>query len=323
MREERGSPLTYLMRLICSAREAQSALALDDPFPGANPPPTLVGNELPRPFAAGIREEPDWELLLYTETLPDAGLQASFLGFSARQQTATPERLPDADWVTLSQAGLAPVDIGRIHIHTATHRKEEKPGQWPIEIDAGLAFGTGQHATTAGCVRMALRLAKQRNFHDILDVGTGSGVLSFAAHRLWHASRITATDIDRIAVRVARENARINHQRTGRTRGSLSFVAARGVRHPLVAQRQPYDLAFANILMRPLLAIAPGLAALVANGGFLVLAGLLRHQIRTVLAAYAARGLHLAAPPTGGEWPVLLLRKGRSPECEGRPDISR
>lgn len=290
----------HLATLPCTRAEADAAALADEPFPGFEPAPTLVAAET----------DSGWELQLYTESLPEAGLLAAFaaLAPSSGAQPAV-SALPDTDWVTLSQAGLEPVDIGRVHVHTGEQAGRHRPGQWPVRIDAGLAFGTGQHATTSGCVAAAARLARRHHARTILDVGTGSGLLAFVAHRLHPRARITASDLDAIAVEVARDNARLNNVPRGRGAGMISLLAAPGVEHALIAARAPYDLVFANILAGPLVALAPSVSAVVARGGHLILAGLLQPQARRVIAAYSARGLRLVQRSANAEWPVLVFRK--------------
>ena len=286
--------------LPCTRAEADAAALMDEPFPGFDPAPTLVAAE----------DGDAWELRLYCEEPPSAALLAAFRALAPSAGAAPQvETLDDADWVTLSQAGLEPVDIGRFHVHTGEHVGSARPGQWPIRIDAGLAFGTGQHATTAGCIRMASGLARRRAIANVLDVGTGSGLLAFAAHRLFPRARLTAADLDPVAAAVAVENARRNAVPRGRGRGQITLLAAPGVEHALIAGRAPYDLVFANILAGPLVALAPSVSAVVARGGHLVLAGLLQPQAARVIAAYRAQGLTLVNRSPRREWPVLLFRK--------------
>jgi ribosomal protein L11 methyltransferase len=289
-----------LATLPCTRAEADAVALMDEPFPGVDPAPTLVAAD----------EDDVWELRLYCDEAPDADLLAAFraLAPSSGQEPLLSE-LPETDWVTLSQAGLEPVSIGRFHVHTGEWSGSARPGQWPIRIDAGLAFGTGQHATTAGCIATATRLARVGQKANVLDVGTGSGLLAFAARKLFPKARLTAADLDPIAVKVAVENARLNGVPTGRGPGAITLLAAPGVEHPLIAGRAPYDLVFANILAGPLVALAPSVSAVVARGGHLILAGLLQPQAAKVIAAYRAQGLTLIDRSPRREWPVLLFRK--------------
>lgn len=289
-----------LATLPCTRAEADAVALMDEPFPGFDPAPTLVAAD----------EDEAWELRLYCDAAPDAELLAAFQALAPSSGRA-PEvsRLPDEDWVTLSQAGLEPVSIGRFHVHTGEWAGSARPGQWPIRIDAGLAFGTGQHATTAGCVKVAARLARMGPKRNILDVGTGSGLLAFAARKLFPNAKLTAADLDPVAVKVAVENARLNGVPIGRGRGAITLLTAPGVEHPEIAGRAPYDLVFANILAGPLVALAPSVSAVVARGGHLILAGLLQPQSARVIAAYRAQGLTLIDRSPRREWPVLLFRK--------------
>ena len=286
--------------LPCTRAEADAAALMDEPFPGLDPAPTLVAAE----------DGDAWVLRLYCDGQPSDDLLAAFRALAPSSGRAPMvEAIEDADWVTLSQAGLEPVDIGRFHVHTGEWAGTAKPGQWPIRIDAGLAFGTGQHATTAGCIGVAARLAKRGEKRNVLDVGTGSGLLAFAARKLFPRARLTAADLDPIATKVAVANARLNGVPAGRGPGAITLLAAPGVEHPLIAGRAPYDLVFANILAGPLVALAPSVSAVVARGGHLILAGLLQPQAAKVIAAYRAQGLTLIDRSPRREWPVLLFRK--------------
>ena len=286
--------------LPCTRAEADAAALMDEPFPGLDPAPTLVAAE----------DDDAWVLRLYCDGQPSDDLLAAFRALAPSSGRAPMvEVIEDADWVTLSQAGLEPVDIGRFHVHTGEWAGTAKPGQWPIRIDAGLAFGTGQHATTAGCIGVAARLAKRGEKRNVLDVGTGSGLLAFAARKLFPRARLTAADLDPIAAKVAVANARLNGVPAGRGPGAITLLAAPGVEHPLIAGRAPYDLVFANILAGPLVALAPSVSAVVARGGHLILAGLLQPQAAKVIAAYRAQGLTLIDRSPRREWPVLLFRK--------------
>lgn len=293
----------WVARLPCTRVEAAAAALADDPFPGL-----IADNEPPHSLVAA-EDGQGWELRLYSAEEPRPALLRAFAALAPTGGTPLVERLPDEDWATLSQAGLEPVDIGRFHVHTGDHSGKARPGQWAIRIDAGLAFGTGQHATTAGCIAAAARLARNARARNILDVGTGSGLLAFAAHRLNPRARLTAADLDAVAVKVAVANAGLNKVPRGRWRGQITLLRAPGVEHPLIGARAPYDLVFANILAGPLVALAPSVSAVVARGGHLILAGLLQGQARRVIAAYGARGLRLVWRDSQAEWPVLLLRK--------------
>ena len=286
----------------CTRAEAE-AVPFADPFVDRDDPPTLLTDE-PDPAA------PDaWILDAYFAAEPTAIDLAALHALvpSAAPGSAVVERLPDADWVTLSQAGFAPVRAGRFVVHTAAHAAAVRPSDVGIAIEAGLAFGTGQHFTTHGCLAALDRLSKTHRFRRIADLGTGTGVLALAAARRWPRARVVASDIDPVAVAVARANIRANGVRLGRGFGAIDRVVAAGAHHPRL--RGPFDLITANILAGPLITIAAEVSTALAPGGTLVLAGLLTTQARRVAAAYANRGCRLVTATGFGEWPTLVLRK--------------
>ena len=217
------------------------------------------------------------------------------------------EQLGEADWVTMSQAGLQPIRAGRFTVHTPTHAPDHD--RINFEIDAGLAFGTGQHATTAGCLAALDRLESAgKHFANVADIGTGTGLLAFAALALWPEAKCIATDIDPVAVDVARDNAAINRLKLGHAAGELLLTQADGMDSPMLAARTPFDLVIANILAGPLIDLAPDFARAIAPGGTVVLAGLLDTQADSVIDAYAAQGLALEDRGFG-EWPVLVCER--------------
>jgi ribosomal protein L11 methyltransferase len=218
------------------------------------------------------------------------------------------EELGEADWVTMSQSGLQPIRAGRFYVHTPMYRSVP-PGTIPFEIDASLAFGTGQHATTAGCLEALDKLERGgRRFTNIADIGTGTGLLAFAAVKLWPDAKCIATDIDPVAVDVARDNAAINQVKLGHGAGELLLALADGMDSPLLAARAPFDLLIANILAGPLIELAPDFATAVAAGGTIVLAGLLDTQAKAVARAYEQQGLQVTDRGFG-EWPVLVCER--------------
>lgn len=213
------------------------------------------------------------------------------------------EPVPDENWVALSQAALPPVTAGRFTVHGSHDRVRIPRGPWSIEIDAGEAFGTAHHATTLGCLTAVDRQAHGRSFKNVLDLGCGTGVLAIAAQRAMPRARVVASDIDPVAVRVAAANARHN----GAT--SIRVVVADGLPRPASGSARRNDLLIANILARPLIALAGSIARAVAPGGVLVLSGLLTWQTRSVLAAYLARGFRLDQHQRLAGWSTLTLVK--------------
>lgn len=213
------------------------------------------------------------------------------------------EVLPDLDWVALSLEGLKPVRAGRFLVHGSHDRDKRRTGDIGIEIDAGQAFGTGHHGTTAGCLEMIDSVMRARKPARVLDLGTGSGVLAIAARKL-AAVPVLATDIDPIATRVARENIR----RNGISEG-IRVETAAGFQSPAFRRHGPFDLIIANILARPLMRMAPQLVAELAPGGSVILSGILAEQRWKVLAAYQGQRLrHLRTLWRNG-WVTIHLDK--------------
>jgi len=184
------------------------------------------------------------------------------------------------------------------------------PGTIPFEIDASLAFGTGQHATTAGCLEALDELERSgARSANIADIGTGTGLLAFAALALWPEAKCLATDIDAVALEVAEDNAAINHVQLGHGTGELLLAVADGMDSPMLAARAPFDLIIANILAGPLIDLAPDFVKALAPNGTVVLAGLLGTQADGVIQAYEQQGMTLRDRGSG-EWPVVVLSSG-------------
>jgi ribosomal protein L11 methyltransferase len=272
-------------------------------FPDGSPP--VIVSEEPD---AGRPD--DWLIHAYFDREPDDAELARLRGLGSGKPRV--EQLAEADWVAMSQSGLQPIRAGRFFVHTPMYRSHP-PGTIAFEIDAGLAFGTGQHATTAGCLEALDWLESEGEcFSNIADIGTGTGLLAFAGLALWPGARAIATDIDPIAIDVARENAAVNGVALGHGPGELLLAVADGMDSPMLSARAPFDLIAANILAGPLIELAPALAKALALGGTVVLAGLLDTQADGVAAAYEDEGFVLAYSG-GGEWPVLVLRKHSAP----------
>ncbi len=216
---------------------------------------------------------------------------------------------PAEGWLARSYQSFPEQLVGRRLAIRGTHLGGAAPsGRRLLVLDAGIAFGSGEHGSTRGCLRALERIAYRRP-RRILDLGTGSGVLAMAAAALLHRP-VLGTDIEPWSVRVAAQNAALNGL-AGRTR----FALANGWRSPLVRRGAPYDLVFANILARPLCAMAAQLARRLAPGGTVILAGLLNSQRRQVLAAHRRQGLRLDFTLHEGAWATLVLRKSPQPKA--------
>jgi ribosomal protein L11 methyltransferase len=293
---------SWKVTLPCTRAEADSIQANDV---------ELIDAVLMTSEADAARPE-EWRLDAYFEMEPDAEAISALKALVPSAGAAEPivERLEDEDWVTLSQQGLEPIRAGRFFVHTPQHRHEVPKGAVPLEIDAGRAFGTGHHETTTGCLLALDRMKESGDaFVNLLDLGTGTGLLAFAAMRVWPDARATASDIDPVSVEVTAENAAINGIELGSGSGSVELAVAPGLEHERLKARAPYDLIIANILAGPLIELAPSVAAALASGGSLMLAGLLETQAEQVEAAYVARGLTPHFRVLRGDWPTLVMRK--------------
>ena len=255
-----------------------------------------------------------WRLDAYVEDEPDAALLAALAALVPSAAGTAPVVTPlgAEDWVAMSLAGLEPIREGRFVVLTSAHPVAAPPGGRAFLIDAGQAFGTGHHATTSGCLAMLDGMA-DRAFANVIDLGTGTGLLAFAARHLWPAATITATDIDPAAIHVTRENAAENGI------DALHLIVADGALSDDIAARAPYDLVIANILAGPLISMAPEVAAIAAPGGAIVLAGLLDTQREQVIAAFAACGCTLELVDRRGDWTILRLSAGTTRYVPTRP----
>jgi ribosomal protein L11 methyltransferase len=243
---------------------------------------------------------------LYVETdAVEAMAQRAGDALRAAGFTETLQRddLPDIDWVSESLKGLAPVRAGRFLVHGSHDRRRRQPGDVAIEIEAGLAFGTGHHGTTSGCLQTIDRVLRARSPRNALDLGTGSAVLAIAIAKAAHL-RVLATDIDAVATRVARDNVRLN--------GVSSLVTthtAPGLADPVFRQYGPFDLVVANILAGPLIKLAPAMAPMLSGGGSLILSGILERQRNHVLAAYVGQRFRHRRTLLRDGWATILFER--------------
>ncbi|MEX0956804.1 MAG: 50S ribosomal protein L11 methyltransferase [Rhizobiaceae bacterium] len=225
--------------------------------------------------------------------MADAGIQAEI----------GREILPDIDWVAHTLAGLKPVEAGPFLVHGSHDRVKRKPGRIAIEIEAGLAFGTGHHGTTAGCLETIAKVARREMPQRILDLGTGSGVLAIGIAKLLRKA-VLATDNDPVATRVAAANARLNG-----VSNLVRTATASGLRSQEIATAAPFDLIVANILARPLIGLAPSVARALAPGGSLILSGILAGQRRAVIAAYAGQRVRHVATIWRDGWVTMHFKR--------------
>ena len=257
-------------------------------------------------------DRPDeWQIEAW---LPRKPARADTAALTALFSTAAPrftsEQLPDTDWLTASQTGLEPIRAGRFYVHTPEHPAHTGPGLRDFVIPASQAFGTGQHATTAGCLTMLSEM-KTRGVvvRNCADIGTGTGLLAFAALHLWPRALATASDIDAVCLSVIEDNALANGVALGARAGELTMLVADGMNHPLLRARGPYDLIIANILAGPLIELSPQFARSLVPGGHLLLAGLLEAQEAQVRHACRRAGLRIAERQVIGDWSILWLRQ--------------
>lgn len=213
--------------------------------------------------------------------------------------------LEEKDWLTLSYQAFPPKPLGRFWIH-GCHVTEKPPaGSWPLQIDAATAFGSGEHPTTAGCLQALEQMSKRlRRPRKIMDMGTGSGILSVGAARAFRRP-VYGVDIDPESVRVAGNHARANHMHR-----MIRLQAGNGFKAPLSRQKAPYDLLMANILAKPLCLMSRAGAQQVKRGGTIILAGLLHSQAPAVTNYWRRQGAHLVRKQPRGEWTILTFRKG-------------
>lgn len=291
-----------LWRLTATVRDEASANVVSAAFDGAA---GAVSAFETRP--GGV-----WTIEAYAERAPDrAALEAAgalaAIGFgvaaSGLFDDLRIERLAPRDWVRENQQSFPPIRVGRFFIHGSHHDGTLPAGAIALRIDAATAFGTGEHATTRGCLLALGALGRRRRFRHPLDMGSGTGILAMAASRLWSCA-VLACDIDAGSVHVARENVRVNGLAS-----RIRLLRSEGYRSAAIRRDAPFDLVTANILARPLAAMAGNLAASLAPDGVAVLSGLLGRHVPLVLAAHRAHGLELRRRIEVEGWQTLVLSR--------------
>jgi ribosomal protein L11 methyltransferase len=296
---------THVMRVACE--EAMARGIADIVVESFDPATTAASAFQERPGASTCRNGGPWIVEAYFGTPPDEAkvraLIAAVAGDAAALQ-AVFDRIVARDWVKSSLVGLQPVRVGRFLIHVVHGRDGIKPNDIGIEIEAALAFGTGHHGSTRGCLILLNQLARKRRPRAILDLGTGSGILAIAAAKLFKRD-VHAGDIDPVCVNAARANAKRNG-----AGAYVQLVLANGAAHPLLRQGAPYDVVMANILARPLRNLAPEIARLTKPGADIILSGLTARDDQSVIAAYLAQAIFLARRIDVEGWATLLMQRG-------------
>ncbi|MBJ3761298.1 50S ribosomal protein L11 methyltransferase [Maribius pontilimi] len=263
----------------------------------------------PAPTGIGVFEMEDdsglWEVGAYFEAAPDrAALAVLEAAFATRPFVVS--ELPEVDWVAKVRRELAPIEAGRFFLYGSHDADRVPEDKIALLVDAAMAFGTGHHGTTLGCLRALDRLAADGlTITNAVDIGCGTAVLAMAAARVWPDHPVLASDIDAVAVEVAQANVVLNG-----LEGRVRCIEAMGFEHPDLTDAAPFDLIFANILKGPLVALAPDVAVHAAAGGHVILSGILNPQADEVVEVYARNGINLVERQVIGDWTTLLLRSG-------------
>ncbi|MSO93857.1 MAG: 50S ribosomal protein L11 methyltransferase [Rhodospirillales bacterium] len=252
-----------------------------------------------------------WRIEGYDDAEPErARIAAAVAAAAAKHGLPTPtvtiNRVPPTDWLARNLETFPPVRRGRYFIHGSHYRGAPPAGSIPLNVDAGMAFGSGRHASTSGCLIALDGLARRYRFRRPLDLGSGSGILGIATVKTWRV-HVLAADNDPEAVSVTRSNIRRNRVHT-----RLRAIRSNGFDAPAIHRRQPFDLITSNILLRPLCRLARRFSAHVKPGGFVVLAGLIAEDGNWLLSAYRRCGFRLSRRITRDGWQTLVLRKARS-----------
>ncbi len=265
----------------------------------------------PMPYGTGVFEIEDgsglFEVAAYFEEQPDA-VALDLLAAAHGAAAFVISEVPDEDWVAKVRRELAPVEAGRFFVY-GSHDADKLPeGRIALLIEAAMAFGTGHHGTTLGCLKALDALADEALDTGaparIVDIGCGTAVLAMAAARVWPEARVMASDIDEVAVDVAEANLAANGMA-----GRVECLEAAGFDAPALAAAAPFDLVFANILKGPLVALAPDMAAHVAPGGRIILSGLLNEQAEAVSAVYHGAGFEMTRSAVIGDWTTLTMTR--------------
>ncbi len=261
----------------------------------------------PEPTGVGVFEIEDgsglWEVGGYFLEPPDeTGLAILVAAFGARPFAVS--ELPDVDWVAQVKRELSPVVAGRFFVYGSHDADKVPEDAVALLIEAAMAFGTGHHGTTQGCLRALDRLDRQGfTGRNVADIGCGTAVLAMAAARIW-PNPVLASDIDEVAVEVAAANVLCNQ-----LQGRVRCLEAAGFEHPDLQAAAPFDLVFANILKGPLVDLAPEMGRNVVSGGHAILSGLLNEQANDVTAAYLANGFSVSNAEIVGDWTTLTLQR--------------
>lgn len=250
----------------------------------------------------------EWRVEGYTDREPNEealsdGLAVTASVFDIPTPVLKVEFLTPRDWLADNLSSFEPIHVAGFFIYPSHYDGAHPPAATSLQIDAGTAFGSGTHPTTATCLIAMAELAKRQNTGNILDLGCGSGILAFAAASLWPA-KIIATDIDPEAVRVAALNAKINH-----LGHKVTTICGNGFQHDVIRKRAPFDLIVANVLARPLMGMARDAVATLMPGGYVILSGLMTRDASWVVAKYSARGLVLYDQWSQDGWTTLMMRK--------------
>ncbi|MCL4675479.1 MAG: 50S ribosomal protein L11 methyltransferase [Pararhodobacter sp.] len=261
----------------------------------------------PEPVGVGVFELEDgsglWEVGAYFTEMPD-DIELTLMAAAFGAAEFAVSELPDIDWVAHVRRELKPVEAGRFFVY-GSHDADKLPAdRIGLLIEAAMAFGTGHHGTTLGCLRALDRLADQGiHARNVIDIGCGTAVLAMAAAKLWPET-VMASDIDQVAVDVAAANVKANE-----LGGRVICLEAVGFEHPDIRARAPFDLIFANILKGPLIQLAPDMGRYAAPGGLAILSGLLNTQAEDVQNAYLAQGFETTVRDEIGDWTTLVLRR--------------